>query len=240
MCENCTMKLKCYDPSHNYKSEMFGRHFESPELQRKKREVSTHNHKSKEKVKLEGVYVGMKEESLFQSNKWLNKLREDVGRARERGSVCNPQKECREKEKYPCFYLKGEKGVVEKKTILKKYGEFAKACGLKTGFCGVCDKRAEVKTTGAFWIHLIRFHHRDVGVSCGRNDCDKDCGSRIRATVGYTKKDYLEMVPNVSRHLLNLPEKFCPDNDPGNKVGRKRTCPYHEFKGKVSKKRGRG
>ena len=233
------MKLECYDPSHNYKSEMFGRHFERHELQRKKKELSTQNHKSKEKVELEGVYVGMKKESLFKSNKWLNELRKGVGRAWERGSVCNPQKACKEKEKYPCFYLKGEKGVVEKENILKEYEEFADECGLKSGFCGVCDKRAEVKTTGAFWIHLIRFHHRDVGVSCGRDDCDKDCGSRIRATVGYTKKDYLEMFPEGRRHLLNLPKEFCPDNDPDNKVGRKRTCPYHEYKDKVSKKRGK-
>ena len=239
VCGNCTMKLECYDPSHNYKSEMFVRHFEGYGLQKEKKKLSTQNHKSKEKVELEGVYVGMKKESLVKSNKWLNELRKGIGRAWERGSVCNPQKACKEKEKYPCIYLKGEKGVVEKENILKGYEEFADACGLKTGFCGVCDKRAEVKTTGAFWIHLIRFHHRDVGVSCGRDDCDKDCGSRIRATVGYTKKDYLEMFPEGRRHLLNLPEEFCPDNDPDNKVGRKRTCPYHEYKDKVSKKRGK-
>ena len=79
----------------------------------------------------------------------------------------------------------------------------------------------------------------EVGVSCGREDCDKDCGSRIRGSVGYTREDYLGWFPEDRRSLLDLPTEFCPDNDPDNKVGKK-ACPYHGQKDKVSKKRGEG
>ena len=153
-CKNCKEKVKCMDPGHVIKPEVFLRHYEQFELQAEKKRLSTLNHKSEAKIKLENHlghnYIEMRERSLAESGERLNETRKEIGREWKRGSVCNPQKACRKKKEFPCDYFTKERDVAEKKRILKHYKKVVEKCGLRSESCGVCVKGAGVKTPGAF------------------------------------------------------------------------------------------
>ena len=110
----------------------------------------------------------MKYKSLKKASDKMDLIRKGIGRERKRGSVCNPKKVCLEKQKIPCDYFTEGKLDSEKQEILKRYKKVLPKFGLKSnklGACQDCVKKPVHSSEGAFWVHLIRFHHKEVGVS---------------------------------------------------------------------------
>ena len=154
----------CKDVVHLWTRGTFRKHFESRELQKVKQIIANRD----KSIATEKLSESDNEESisaLAKAKSFIEDKRVLVGHT---GAKCDSNRECLQRKKVPCGFYSDHSESKIKNWIKKIFPKVLVDCWLsdvsgKFNKCTLCTNQVAPKSLGVFWVHVIHYHHDDVG-----------------------------------------------------------------------------
>ena len=148
--------------------------------------------------------------ALAKAKAWIEEKRDMVGH---KGPKCDSNKECLERQKVPCGFYSEDSESEIKDWIKKEFPKVLEHCGLsgvseELNSCTICTDQVAHKSIGAFWVHVIHYHHKDVRAPLG--DFQKNMTGR---DVKESREVILAKFSEAQQKELCLPSESCPDKN---------------------------